>query len=152
MDINSKIAIVTGASSGLGTAISHTLIDDGATVYGLARSTNKLENIREELGENFIPVTLDITNHDAIDQWIADTFSDEHSPDILINNAGLGRFGNVDELTIDDWETMIRDQPFGHILYDPQHCAIDETKRGCLPHYQHRVYSRQDWQPAAYRL
>jgi NADP-dependent 3-hydroxy acid dehydrogenase YdfG len=107
MNIESKVAIVTGASSGLGTATSETLIANGAMVYGLARSTEKLENIQQELGENFKPVTLDITDHDAIDQWINDTFSDEHRPEILINNAGLGRFGDVDELPLDDWETMI---------------------------------------------
>ena len=107
MDINAKTAIVTGASSGIGTAFSQSLIDEGATVYGLARSTGKLERIREELGDQFIPVTMDITDHDAIDQWIKDTFSEEKAPDILINNAGLGRFGNVDELPLEDWETMI---------------------------------------------
>ena len=107
MDIDSKIAIVTGASSGLGTAASQTLIDNGATVYGLARSTDKLKDIQQKLGDRFIPVTLDITDHDAIDQWIEETFSEDHTPDILINNAGLGRFGNVDELPLEDWETMI---------------------------------------------
>ncbi len=108
MNIDSKVAIVTGASSGIGTAFSHSLIQKGATVYGLARSTDKLENIRQKLGERFIPVTMDITDHDSIEQWIEDTFSEENQPDILINNAGLGRFGNVDELSLDDWEAMIQ--------------------------------------------
>lgn len=108
MNIDSKIAIVTGASSGIGTAFSQSLIQKGATVYGLARSTNKLGNIESELGEQFIPVTMDITDHDAIEHWVDRTFSKEHQPDILINNAGLGRFGNVDELPLEDWESMIQ--------------------------------------------
>jgi NADP-dependent 3-hydroxy acid dehydrogenase YdfG len=108
MEIDSKIAIVTGASSGIGTAFSQSLIQKGATVYGLARSTDKLEKIHNKLGDQFIPVTMDITNHDAIEQWVEDTFSKNNQPDILINNAGLGRFGNVDELPLKDWESMIQ--------------------------------------------
>ena len=108
MNINSKIAIVTGASSGIGTAFSQALINKGATVYGLARSTDKLNNIQQKLGDAFIPVTMDITDHDAIEQWVDDTFSDEYSADILINNAGLGRFANVDKLSLDSWDTMMQ--------------------------------------------
>lgn len=108
MDIDSKIAIVTGASSGIGAAFSQALIAKGATVYGLARSTDKLEEIREQLGEGFIPITLDITDHEAIEEWIKDAFAPSTQPDILINNAGLGRFADVDELPLEDWEKMIQ--------------------------------------------
>lgn len=108
MDITSKIAIITGASGGIGAAFSKALIDKGATVYGLARSTDRLKQLHQQWGEAFIPVTLDVSNHEAIDRWITQTFSDsERQPDILINNAGLGRFGNVDALPLEDWETMI---------------------------------------------
>lgn len=102
------MAIVTGASSGIGTAFSHALIDKGATVYGLARSTDRLEEIREKLGEGFIPITLDISRHDAIEEWVGNTFAGNTNPDILVNNAGIGRFGNVDELPLEDWEAMIQ--------------------------------------------
>ncbi|NGP88189.1 SDR family oxidoreductase [Fodinibius halophilus] len=108
MDINTKTAIITGASSGIGTAFSSALIEQGATVYGLARSTNKLKKIQEKLGKQFIPVTLDITDYKAVEQWIDNTFSEQNLPDILINNAGLGRFGEVDKLSVEDWESMIK--------------------------------------------
>lgn len=108
MDIDSKTAIITGASSGIGAEFSRSLINKGAKVYGLARSTDKLQTIREKLGEQFSPVTMDITDHDAIEQWIGETFSDQKQPDILINNAGLGRFGDVDELSLDEWEAMVQ--------------------------------------------
>jgi NADP-dependent 3-hydroxy acid dehydrogenase YdfG len=106
MELASKIAVITGASSGIGTAFSQSLIDNGVTVYGLARSSDKLDQLQQKLGPSFIPVTLDISSHDNIEQWIGDTFDDQ-SPDILINNAGLGRFGDVDSLPLDDWETMV---------------------------------------------
>lgn len=107
MDIDGKIAVVTGASKGIGYTFSKALIDKGASVYGLARSTDRLQKIQEELGKKFVPVTMDITNHDEIEKWVGDIFSESHQPDILINNAGLGRFGKVDELALEDWEAMV---------------------------------------------
>lgn len=107
MNLHGKTAIITGASSGIGAAFSNALIDKGATVYGLARSGDKLQRNRDHFGEAFIPVVADITDQNALEQWVNQTFIDEHYPDILINNAGLGYFGNVDELTIEEWETMI---------------------------------------------
>jgi NADP-dependent 3-hydroxy acid dehydrogenase YdfG len=107
MELTDKIAIVTGASSGLGRAFSEVLINKGATVYGLARSEDKLNHLHQEFGNRFQPVVLDVTDHEAIQQWVNDTFSDENSPDVLINNAGLGLFGDVDELPLDEWHTMM---------------------------------------------
>lgn len=107
MDLRNKIAIVTGASSGIGITFSKKLIEKGATVYGLARRLNKLKKVQEKLGTNFNPVQLDITQHKDIEDWVNKQFSDEHSPQILINNAGLGIFGNVDELSVKDWQTMV---------------------------------------------
>lgn len=107
MNLDSKTAIVTGASSGLGKAFCEALIKKGANVYGLARSKDKLEKIHQKFGNHFHGIALDITEHNAIEQWIDDTFSHQNSPDVLINNAGLGLFGDVDELTLEDWHTMI---------------------------------------------
>lgn len=108
MNIDSKTAIITGASSGIGAEFSRALINKGATVYGLARSTDKLQRIHDELGDQFIPVTMDITDHDAIEEWNQSTFSEQSGPDILINNAGLARFKDVDKLELEEWEAMIR--------------------------------------------
>lgn len=107
MDLDGKTAVVTGASSGIGYAFSKALIKKGSTVYGLARRTEKLNRIRKELGEKFVSVTLDITNHNDIENLVQDMFTDPRKPDVLINNAGLGRFGDVDELPLEDWENMI---------------------------------------------
>lgn len=108
MDLNSKIAVITGASSGIGAAFSAALTKKGATVYGLARSQDKLKNLQSELGNAFIPVTMDITDKAKLAAWVADTFDEERQPDVLINNAGLGLFGDVDELPVEEWEAMIQ--------------------------------------------
>jgi NADP-dependent 3-hydroxy acid dehydrogenase YdfG len=106
MKIENKTAIITGASSGIGAAFSEALIHKGATVYGLARRMDKLKNLQKEWGNRFKPVKLDITSNADIEAWVQKTFSDDYLPDILINNAGLASFGDVDQLPILDWQTM----------------------------------------------
>lgn len=107
MNLQGKIAIVTGASSGIGTAFSKMLVEEGAIVYGLARSTDKLNALQESLGEHFHPVTMDVTEYEVLGNWVSDTFDSSHTPDVLVNNAGLGYFGNVDDLPLDQWHQMM---------------------------------------------
>lgn len=106
MNINNKIAIVTGASSGLGADFSRRLIKKGAVVYGLARRGDKLKELRGELGDQFRGVEMDITRESQVRSWIAETFTDVQ-PDILINNAGIGLFSEIDNLSSEDWHTMV---------------------------------------------
>lgn len=108
MKLNNKTAIVTGASSGLGVSFSKKMIEKGVTVYGLGRRMNLLSELHAELGDSFIPVIMDITDHAAVSHWMESTFQDTHLPDILINNAGVGYFGNVEDIELSDWETMIQ--------------------------------------------
>ena len=101
MNLNEKIAIVTGAGKGLGAAISAALVAKGAMVYGLARNGDDLNGLQRELGGKFAPVPMDIADQKAVYSWIADIFSDGHSPDVLVNNAGAGHFGKIDELPLE---------------------------------------------------
>lgn len=107
MNLDSKIAIVTGASSGIGAEFSRMLVQNGSEVYGLARSDDKLKKLQNEIGDQFHPVKMDITEADALEHWVEDTFNASHQPDILINNAGVMLSGNVDDLSLDEWHTMI---------------------------------------------
>ena len=107
MELKGKTAIVTGASSGIGAAFSKALADKGATVYGLARTEEKLNKIRDQIGKSFVPVRMDVTRYDDLEQWVDDTFDDGNLPDLLVNNAGLGFFGDVEDLTLDEWHTMV---------------------------------------------
>lgn len=107
MDNSPKIAVITGASSGLGAALSKILAAEGIKVFGAARKIKSLENIQKDIGSNFIPVGLDITNLLAVKQWVNNTFSEQNSPDFLINNAGAGSFGKIDEIPSKEWYTMV---------------------------------------------
>lgn len=107
MEISKKIAVVTGASSGLGAAFASALIAKGAIVYGLVRNLDKLIVIQNKLGKAFVPVVMDITDQKAITSWVDATFSNQHLPDILINNAGAGYFSKIDALSLERWHQMI---------------------------------------------
>jgi len=107
MVIKGKIAVVTGASSGLGAALAEALIDKGTTVYGLARNLDKLDKLQKQLGKTFIPVKMNITNQKTIADWVKKTFSDTYILNVLINNAGVGYFNNIDELPLQHWHDMI---------------------------------------------
>ena len=128
MDIKTKTAVVTGTSSGIGIAFSQALINKGATVYGLARSTDKLQRVEQELGNQFNPVPLDITDHEAIQQWVSDNFDNANSPDILINNAGIGRFSDVDKLSLDEWEAMVQTNLSGTFYMTRQFVPLMKEK------------------------
>ena len=107
MNISSKIAVVTGASSGLGAACSKMLVRNGARVYGIARNEARLQKLFFELGPNFVPIPLDLTDSENLHEWVSKTFDEQISPNILINNAGAGHFGKVDEISWDRWRQMI---------------------------------------------
>ena len=107
MDLTDAVAVVTGASSGLGTHFSRSLVDRGATVYGLARSTDKLESVREELGASFRPISCDVRDEEEVADAF-DTVRDESGRiDVLLNNAGLGQFGPVDDLPLEEWDVQM---------------------------------------------
>lgn len=107
MNLSHKIAIVTGSTSGIGAAFAKDLINAGATVYGLGRNQDAQTKLQEQLGDAYHPVIADIRDRQSLDSWVTATFTDQHAPDILINNAGLGIFGAIDEISPDDWEMMI---------------------------------------------
>lgn len=107
MNLKDNIAIVTGASSGLGAAIAKALIDKGAIVYGIGRNEIKLLKQQAALGECFHPVSLDLTDEKAVSTWVAN-LKERHLPKILINNAGVGSFGKIDEMLSSTWLQMIQ--------------------------------------------
>jgi len=103
MNLSQKVAVVTGASSGLGSAFARQLIQHGSTVYGLARRFDRLQSLQSELGPEFHPIECEVTNESSVN----DAVSGLDQLDILINNAGLGRFSPVESQTKMDWDLQI---------------------------------------------
>lgn len=108
MKLSNKIAVITGASSGIGHSLAKALVRNGAHVYGLARNKQALDDLESLLPGQFTAVAIDITEEDNISNWISTAFNNQHSPDILINNAGVGSFQPIEETTSEIWHSMIR--------------------------------------------
>ncbi len=107
MELQDKVAVVTGASSGLGRAFSIALVQKGAQVYGLARRVERLNALRDELGPRFHPIACDVTRPNDVEAAFQRVIRDAGRLDILINNAGLGKMGPVDELSLEDWDVQM---------------------------------------------
>ncbi len=107
MHLEEKFAIVTGATAGLGLAFSEALIQKGATVFGLARRSDRLQRIRSRLGEQFQGIQCDVSDENQVIEAFKKIEAASNRIDILVNNAGLGRYGLVEDLTVDDWDTQM---------------------------------------------
>lgn len=129
MNIDKKIAILTGASSGLGSAMAEALVKKGAKVYGLARNLEALNSLEIKFGKNFIPVQLDISDNSAVEKWIGETFSEKNYPDILVNNAGLGSFGKIDEMPTEEWLGMVNTNLNGMYYITSQIASLMKKKK-----------------------
>lgn len=109
-----NVVLVTGASAGFGEAICRKLIADGYKVIGTARREDKLKALAAELGANFLPFQLDVTNKDAVNNILLGLPEPFKCIDILINNAGLALgMEPAYEANYDDWETMVNTNVIG---------------------------------------
>lgn len=103
-----RIAIVTGASSGIGEAVSRHLIKNGFCVIGNARREEKLLSLRAELGERFYTVTGDASNEDIMEQMLDSAKSVFGSEaDTVIANAGRGLGGSVTTADLSQFEEVV---------------------------------------------
>jgi NADP-dependent 3-hydroxy acid dehydrogenase YdfG len=107
MDLSQSVALVTGASSGLGRHLSRALVDRGATVYGVARSTETLSALRDDMGDAFRPAPADVREEDAVQDVFTALRDEVGQLDVLVNNAGLGQFDAVDDLSLDAWDVQM---------------------------------------------
>lgn len=104
----SRIALVTGATAGFGTAICRTLLGAGYRVIGTGRRTERLTLLHAEFGENFLPLAFDISDRSATQQAIQSLPADWRNIGLLVNNAGLALgLESADKANLDDWEKMI---------------------------------------------
>ncbi|MEM1043779.1 MAG: SDR family NAD(P)-dependent oxidoreductase [Bacteroidota bacterium] len=107
MQLQDKVAVVTGASRGLGRAFAEALAAKGATVFGLARSEDALKDLHDALGDAFHPVACDVRDRDDVERAFKTVQGEAGRCDVLINNAGLGRFGPVEAYEDEAWNVMM---------------------------------------------
>lgn len=106
-DLTGKVAVVTGASAGLGKDAALAYAQAGADVALLARRVEKLESVKEEIektGRRVLAVPCDVTDESSVKAAIDTVMAAFGRVDILLNNAGVAVRGGVDTLSVEDWE------------------------------------------------
>jgi 3-hydroxy acid dehydrogenase/malonic semialdehyde reductase len=99
---------ITGATAGFGLAIARRYIQNGARVIATGRRTERLEALRAELGERLLPVTLDITDSEAVERAVRSLPAEFAEVDVLVNNAGLALGLDLAQAArVEDWDVMV---------------------------------------------
>ncbi len=109
MSLQNQVAIVTGASKGIGKAIALSFAKEKMNVVLAARTKSDLEKTAgevEELGGKALAIPADVSRGQAVEQMITKTIETFGKIDVLINNAGMGVFAPVDELQTQDFDRM----------------------------------------------
>ncbi|NNF05075.1 MAG: SDR family oxidoreductase [Rhodothermales bacterium] len=108
MDLAASTIVVTGASAGLGRRFSRDLVAAGARVFGLARRTGRLDALAEELGDAFTGIECDVADETSVDNAFERIVEESGQVNALINNAGFGRFGPIDEMSARDFDLLMK--------------------------------------------
>ena len=121
------VALVTGASSGIGAATARCLAAEGAAIALVARRADRLQDLKADIetaGGTALVVPADVADADEVAAAVANTIGDLGRLDTLVNNAGLLRMGNAADARLEDWDDLISVNVQG-VLY---------TTRAALPH------------------
>ena len=107
IDLSGRVALVTGASSGLGAQFARTLARAGAGVVLASRRLEKLKELRARIegeGGDAHVVELDVTDHDSIKAAVAHAETEMGSIDILVNNSGVRTTQRIQDVTLEDYD------------------------------------------------
>jgi 3-oxoacyl-[acyl-carrier protein] reductase len=107
MNLEGKIALVTGASRGIGRSIAELLVERGAKVIGTATSENGAAAISEYLGDNGKGLALNVTDTDSIEAVLKQINEEFGAIDILVNNAGITRDNLLMRMKDDEWTDIM---------------------------------------------
>lgn len=108
--LKSRVAVITGASSGLGRQMAKAFAEQGADLVLLARRIDKLEKLKKELATlnvKIVPISCDVTKTEDIQNAVMRTIQSFDKVDILVNCAGASKDAGVLEISEDDWNFTI---------------------------------------------
>ena len=126
-DLDQTVALVTGASSGIGQAAAKALAERGATVALVARRADRLEQLGSEIadaGGTALPIEADVSDRAQATAAVARAVEELGRLDVLVNNAGVMLLGPILDAPVDEWEQMVQVNLLG-LLY---------TAHAALPH------------------
>ncbi len=118
-DLTGKVAVITGASSGIGEATARLLVAEGVRVVLVARRRERIDALVAELGDAAIALTADVGDADAVASVFAEVEQRFGGLDLLFNNAGLGVNARFEDSDPADWKQMIDVNLYG-VLYCTQ--------------------------------
>lgn len=136
--LSGSVALVTGASSGIGEATARTLAAEGAKVALLARRVDRIEKLAKEIagrGHTALAVECDVTDQSQVISAVTRTVGDFGRLDIVVNNAGLMLLGPIHGAPTEEWDRMI-DLNLKGLLYVTHaalphlHDAVKDSPRG----------------------
>lgn len=119
--LNAKI-LVTGGSSGLGKATAQLLKESGANVLITGRDAQKTASVAQQLGVHFC--VADVSNPNDIAKTMQEVHSKLGGLDVLVNNAGIGKFKTITDYTLEDFEEVFRVNVFGAALMGQEAAKI----------------------------
>lgn len=108
--MTTKVALVTGASSGIGESTARKLQSLGYTVYGAARRTDRLQELA---ADGIRPLGMDVTDEQALTDGVAKILADTGRVDVLVNNAGYGFYGAIEDVDIAEARRQFEVNVFG---------------------------------------
>lgn len=109
-NIEGKVVVITGASSGMGEAAAKHLAELGATVVLGARREDRIEKLASEIRNNdgkALAVAVDVTQRDQVKNLVDSAVEQFGRVDVILNNAGIMPLSPVDRLNVDEWDKMI---------------------------------------------
>ncbi|HZT69979.1 MAG TPA: 3-oxoacyl-[acyl-carrier-protein] reductase [Terriglobia bacterium] len=111
MDLKGRIAVITGASQGIGRACALVLSEAGADVALASRNVEKLESVAKEIegtGRKAIVLNVDVSNSESVKAGIGKVLETWKKIDILVNNAGVVRDNLLLRMKAEDWDAVLR--------------------------------------------
>ncbi len=130
MDMRGKVVIISGASSGIGQALAETLAAKGSNVVMLARRAERLAALQADFTaahQDVLAVPTDVTVRDQVAHAVQQTLETYGHIDVVINNAGVGYFGTIENLPPDELSHLIQTNVAG--MLNLTQCAIPALKK-----------------------
>lgn len=100
--LSNRVAIVTGATSGIGLATAKRFVQEGATVYAVGRRADRLETLHQE-NDMIKPVACDVTDHIRLEESVNEIIDENGKIDVLVNNAGFSYYERHQESSLEHW-------------------------------------------------
>lgn len=123
-----RVAVVTGASSGIGAATARALAADGFRVALLARRSDRIKALAEEIGDGALAIEADVTDRDSLVAAAARVKTELGTTDVLVNNAGVMQLGSFSSERRDEYRQMVEVNLMGVIT--ATEVFLDQLKDG----------------------